>query len=58
MLEKQKTGLDKCENDCTIFMDFATINHDLLLAKLNAYGFSENAIKMMCSYLKDRQQTV
>ena len=35
---------------------FAIINHDLLLAKLNEYGFSENALKLMCSYLKDRQQ--
>ena len=27
-----------------------------VIAKLNEYGFSENALKLMCSYLKDRQQ--
>ena len=29
---------------------FDYLNHDLLLAKLNAYGFSANAIQMMHSY--------
>ena len=55
MLEKWKRALDKGENVCTIFMDFLkafdSINHDLLLAKLRAYEFSENALKVMCSYL-------
>ena len=37
---------------------FDSINHDLLLAKLKAYGFSENALKLMCSYLKDQRQAV
>ena len=27
---------------------FDTINHDLLLAKLKAYGFSINALDLMC----------
>ena len=35
---------------------FDSKNHDLLLPKLKAYGFSENALKFMCSYLKDRRQ--
>ena len=43
-----------------IFMDlskaFDSKNHDLLLPKLKEYGFSENALKFMCSYLKDRRQ--
>ena len=37
---------------------FNSINHDRLLAKLKAYGFSENALMLMCSYLKDRRQAV
>ena len=45
-----------------LFMDlskaFETINHDLLLAKLKAYGFSTNALDVMCSCLKNRKQSV
>ena len=37
---------------------FYSINHDLLLAKLKAYGFSENALYLKCSYLKDRWKAV
>ena len=37
---------------------FDSKNHDLLLVKLKAYGFSENSLKLMCSYLKDRRQAV
>ena len=37
---------------------FDTMNHDLLLAKLQAYGFSKNALDLMCNYLKNRKQRV
>ena len=37
---------------------FDTINHDLLLAKVKAYGFSTNALDLMCSYLKNRKQSI
>ena len=33
---------------------FDTINHDLLVAKLHAYGFSNDSLKLLYSYLKDR----
>ena len=62
ILEKWKNGLDKGENICVLFMDlskaFDTINHDLLLAELKAYEFSINALELMCSYLKNRRQSV
>ena len=62
MLEKWKKAFDKGEYVSALFMDlskaFDTINHDLLLAKLKAYGFSLNAVKLMCSYLKNRKQQV
>ena len=37
---------------------FDTINHDLLLAKLKAYGFSHNALAFMLSYLKNQSDMV
>ena len=62
MLEKWKEALDKEENMSAIFMDlskaFDTINHDLLLVKLKAYGFSKQALSFLCSYLKNRRQRV
>ena len=62
MLEKWKASLDKGEYVGVIFMDlskaFDTINHDLLLAKLKAYGFSYNALAFMLSYLKNRSHRV
>ena len=62
LLEKWKSALDKEENICVIFMDlskaFDTINHDLLLAKLKTYRFSINPLDLMCSYLKNRRQSV
>ena len=62
MLEKWKRALDKGEYVSALFMDlskpFDTINHDLLIAKLKAYGFSEEALKLMKSYLKNQKQKV
>ena len=37
---------------------FDTIDHDILCKKLKIYGWEENAIKWMWSYLKDRTQKV
>ena len=62
MLEKWKNTLDKGKHVGAVFMDlskaFYTINHDLLIAKLEAYGFSNNALLFMLSYLKNRSERV
>ena len=51
MLEKWKNTFVKEKAVGAIFMDlskaFDTINHDLLITKLKAYGFSNNALLFM-----------
>ena len=37
---------------------FDCIPHDLLIAKLNAYGFSEKTVTFIYYYLKYRKQNV
>ena len=55
MIEKWKQALEKGKKVGAIFMDlskvFDTLNHNLLLAKLDACGFSFNTIKFVQSYL-------
>ena len=36
---------------------FDCISHELLIAKLNAYGFDETSLEVMIPYLKNRTQT-
>ena len=58
MIEKMKRSLDKGGHAGAVLMDlskaFDTINHELLIAKLNAYGFSRDALELIHSYLNDR----
>ena len=60
MIENWKKQLDNGEEVGVIFMDllkaFDTINHSLLLAKLKAYGFSNQALRFLQSYLCNRFQ--
>ena len=37
---------------------FGTLNDDLLIAKLGAYGFKTDALRYTKSYLKNRKQSV
>ena len=59
MIEKWKKSLDKNVGMAgAIFMDlskaFDTINPELLIAKLGAYGFEESALAIILNYLSDR----
>ena len=61
MIEKWKKCLDgKVGFAGAILMDlskaFDTINHELLIAKLEAYGFEQSALETMHSYLSNRWQ--
>ena len=39
-----------------LFKDFDTLNHDLLSAKPETYGFSENSPNYIQSYVRNRLQ--
>ena len=35
--------------------EFDSINHNLLIAKLHAYGFDKSSLKLLFSYLNNRR---
>ena len=62
MIEEWRVKLDNDNIVGAILMDlskaFDCIPHDLLIAKLHAYGLDENALVRIYSYLKRRKQSV
>ena len=60
MIEKWKTILNKKLKVGALFIDllkaFDTLDHSLLLAKLSAYGFDNNSLSFVRSYLTNRIQ--
>ena len=61
-VEDWKAKLDNNFIVRAVLMDlskaFDCIPHDLIIAKLHAYGFDENALVLVYSYLKKRSQSV
>ena len=55
-------AIEKKESPCCLFLDFAkafdTVNHSILIQKLNHYGIRGNALQLIESYLADREQCV
>ena len=60
LIEKWKNILDKKGYGGAVLMDlskaFDTLNHDLLIAKLHAYGFTRESLKLIKSYLTNGWQ--
>ena len=60
LLQNWRNHLDKKEIVGTILCDlskaFDTLPHDLIIAKLAAYDFSDQALKQIMSYLSNRKQ--
>ena len=58
LLEKWKKSLDNQGYVCAVIMDlskaFDSINYELLIVKLHAYGFTKSAIKLVHSYLNNK----
>ena len=62
MLEKWKSSVDKGSSFGALLTDlskaFDCLSHELLIAKLHAYGFSLNALRLVHSYLTNRKQRI
>ena len=64
LIEKWKKIIDNKGYGAAILMDlshnyaFDTINHELLIAKLHAYGFTRESLLIILSYLSDHWQHV
>ena len=62
LIEKWKISLDKKGYGGAIFLDlskaFDTTNYKLLLEKLHAYSFDNDAYKTIQNYLKNRYQRI
>ena len=60
MLEKWKRSINNCKMFGGLLTDilkaFDHLHHGLLIAKLNAYGFSLTALKLVYNYLSKRKQ--
>ena len=60
MLEKWRISLDSGGYGGGVLMDlskaFDTLDHDLLIAKLYAYGFDKSSLRLIKSYLSERWQ--
>ena len=61
MLEKWKSVVNKGKYFVGLLTDlskvFNCISHELTLAKLHAYDFSQTALRLIHSYLTNRKQT-
>ena len=62
LLEDWKQTLDSNQYVAAILMNlpkaFDCLPHDILLCKLSAYGLTDDAVKLMSSYLSDRKQQI
>ena len=62
MLEKWKRSIDNSKMFGALLTDllkaFDCLDHELLIAKLNAYGFSLTALKLVHHYLSNRKQRI
>ena len=62
MIEKFKKSLDQGGEYAVLLTDlikaFDCLPHDLIIAKLHAYGFDKSSLRLLHSYLTDRYQRV
>lgn len=60
LTKKIYSSIDKKKKCLAIFLDlrkaFDTVNHNLLITKINQLGFKKDTLKLLSNYLKDRTQ--
>ena len=62
IVENIRSSMENKKYGCGIFIDlkkaFDTVNHNILLLKLEHYGIRDNSLNWFKSYLNDRSQFV
>ena len=62
LIEALRENYDHLQISVAVFMDLAKAfnsrSHEIFLKKIEAYGFSESAVDLFASFLKNRQQCV
>ena len=62
IIDKVQKAVDDCELSCGLFLDFSkafdTVDHDILIDKLEYYGIRGIGKAWFTSYLKNRKQMV
>ena len=62
IVDKIKKAIEECQFSCGVFLDFSkafdTVNHDILIMKLEHYGIRGIAKDWLASYLSNRKQFV
>ena len=58
LLEKWRYNVDQGRMFGALLTDLSKdcLPHDIIIAKLNAYGFNMKALNFICDYLRNRQQ--
>ena len=60
VIQQIRHAIDRRETSCCVFLDlkkaFDTLDHKLMLAKLESFGFRGRVLELLNSYLSDRKQ--
>ena len=60
VIQQIRLAMDRRETSCCVFLDlkkaFDTLDHEIMLAKLESFGFRGRVFELLKSYLSDRKQ--